>query len=116
MIRRADNTPLPELDVQMSEDSSFSPVAIVRRLDGIEREIRGFKEWMQESKEVDERFKKLDHDFNIAKWIAGLALIAAIGTMVQAIGARISVRLNDSPPTASTAERMGADRVPAPHP
>lgn len=80
------------------------------------REFELIRADLKTAKENDERFKVLETHFGIVKWFAGIAVVAALGSLFTVVAKSVSVRVGDAPPPSSKAERMGSDRVQPPKP
>jgi len=79
----------------------LSDFQVAGELAMIRREIRSLRDDLATAKANDERFLKMEHNFNILKWLCGLAVAGAMAALVNGVAARVSYR--DLPPAAGAA-------------
>lgn len=68
-------------------------------LDRLQREVRAMRDQLATAEANDARFMKMEHNFNILKWLCGLAVAGAMAALVNGIATRVSWR--DIPPPPS---------------
>ncbi len=94
----------------------FTEFEVALLLDRMSRDIKQIKDDLETARKNDERYSKMEHDFRIVRWFAVVAATGAIAALVAAVASRVSWRSDAAPAPSSTADRMGADRVPSPTP
>lgn len=60
----------------------------------------------------DKRFEKLEHDFRLVRWAAGIAVGGTLLAIVNGVAGRMSLRITDAPaPVTSSGASTYPDRV-----
>jgi hypothetical protein len=89
----------PRLSQSSPPRAPMTEIELLITLDRMRRSIDSIDSRLAAAEANDKRFEKMETHFNVAKWFAGIALVAAVGSLVASLGARMSWRLDTSPPT-----------------
>ena len=92
----------------------LSDFQVALALASIKRELELINSRLGAAETNDERFKRMEHDFRLVKWITVVCVGAALISVVNGVAGRMTVRFSEpaAPAPTSNADRMGSDRVP----
>jgi hypothetical protein len=96
------------------DTDSLSPVAILRKLDEVMFEVRAIKASLEERKDLDKKVVEMSHDYRLISGLMKWVMTPAMAILVAVVLARMGVSVKPAAEPASSAERLGPDRVPPP--